>query len=294
MYRDDNRSLPPPRGFELARRRAEAGDCVAMLAMYMAYRSGMDGFGRDLEAADEWLRRANARCRELAEAGDPEAMATWADLLLEGRWHVPQDEAAGVRWFFRAAEAGDVDALRKCAGFLLYGEHGVAVDAVAAVALCRRAVGPDVEASQDGWSMRRLACCHHFGVGTEQDEEEAFRWLARAARIRNDDDTLYAVGGEYERRGDDANALRFYRLAADLGHPAALKVAALWLYGGRGVRRDLKAARAYALRLANEEGDDDGAKLYYVIKDEQKHGPVARRLRGIPLDPPPPLRYAWC
>ena len=97
MYRDDNRSLPPPRGFELARRRAEAGDCVAMLAMYMAYRSGMDGFGRDLEAADEWLRRANARCRELAEAGDPEAMATWADLLLEGRWHVPQDEAAGVR-----------------------------------------------------------------------------------------------------------------------------------------------------------------------------------------------------
>ena len=265
-----------------------------MLAMYMAYRSGMDGFGRDLEAADEWLRRANARCRELAEAGDPEAMATWADLLLEGRWHVPQDEAAGVRWFFRAAEAGDVDALRKCAGFLLYGEHGVAVDAVAAVALCRRAVGPDVEASQDGWSMRRLACCHHFGVGTEQDEEEAFRWLARAARVRNDDDTLYAVGGEYERRGDDANALRFYRLAADLGHPAALKVAALWLYGGRGVRRDLKAARAYALRLANEEGDDDGAKLYYVIRDEQKHGPVARRLRGIPLDPPPPLRYAWC
>ena len=108
MYRDDNRSLPPLRGFELARRRAEAGDCVAMLAMYMAYRSGMDGFGRDLEAADEWLRRANARCRELAEAGDPEAMATWADLLLEGRWHVPQDEAAGVRWFFRAAEAARV------------------------------------------------------------------------------------------------------------------------------------------------------------------------------------------
>ena len=74
MYRNYYRSLPPARGFEVARRRAEAGDCVAMLAMYMAYRSGMDGFSRDLEVADEWLRRANARCRELAEAGDPDAM----------------------------------------------------------------------------------------------------------------------------------------------------------------------------------------------------------------------------
>ncbi len=294
MYRDDNnRSLPPPRGFELARRRAEAGDYVAMLAMHMVYRWGVDGFSRDLETSDEWLRRSNARCLELAEAGDPDAMSTWASLLLAGVWKVPQDEAAGVRWFFRAAEAGDGDALRKCAGFLLYGKHGVSVDDAAAVALCRRAVGPDVEASKDGLSMRRLACCHHFGVGTEQDEEEAFRWLARSARAWNDDDTLYAVGGEYERRGDDANALRFYRFAADCGHAAALKVAALWLYSGRGARRDLKAARAYALELANEEGDDDGAKLYYVIRDEQKHGPVERRLRGIPLDPPPPLHYVW-
>lgn len=272
--------------------RAEAGDIHAMHKLLLRYRSGRFGLARDMERMAYWEHRLVARQRELAETGDPKEMYKWGDWLRKGVY-VPQDVAAGVDWVRRAT--GWYQARLDYARWMLHGAFGVPKDESGGLArLLREAKDPSDDLPSG--LARDIACCYHYGVGIAKDEDEAFRWYVIGVQGWDGDfptDWL-AVAGEYERRGDLAAALHWYEDAADGANPdsTAEKVIGMWLYCGKGTPRDLKRAKKLLAHAAEVGGDDDAAKLYYFILDEEKHGLCGRTPTCLPVDVPP-LNYEW-
>lgn len=218
--------------------RAEAGDVGAMLKLRLRYRSGRLGLARDMERVDYWTQRLVARQRELAETGDPKQMYEWGDWLRKGVY-VPQDVAAGVVWVRRAV--GWYQACLDYARWMLHGAFGV-----------------------------------------PKDEDQAFRWYIIG--IQGSDGVFptdrLAIAGEYERRGDLKAAFHWYQeaLGENYHDPEVEKIVGMWLYCGKGTPRDLTRAKKLLAHAAEVGGDDDAAKLYYFILDEEKHGLGKRTL----------------
>lgn len=272
--------------------RAEAGDIGAMSKLLLRYRSGRLGLARDMERADYWEHRLVARQRELAKTGDPKEMYKWGDWLRKGVY-VPQDVAAGVDWVRRAT--GWYQARLDYARWMLHGAFGVPKDESGGLARLLR------EAVESNGSFRYrlasdIACCYHYGVGTAKDEDEAVRWYILG--VQGSDGVFptdwLAIAGEYERRGDLTAAFHWYQeaLGEDYHDPEVEKIVGMWLYCGKGTPRDVARAKKLLAHAAEVGGDDDAAKLYYFILDEEKHGLCGRTPTCLPVDVPP-LNYEW-
>ncbi len=76
----------------------------------------------------------------------------------------------------RAAERGDSEAKTKLARFKLSGRGGAEVDEDGAVAMLKECVG-----DKDSDAMWMLGLCYEYGMGCEQDVEEAEKLYKRSS-----------------------------------------------------------------------------------------------------------------
>ena len=112
--------------------------------------------------------------RRAAEQGDATAQSNLGGMYDQGLG-VPQDAAAAVAWYRRAAELGDARAQYNLGG--LYAEgRGVPPDAAGAVAWYRRAAEQGHVRAQ-----YNLGGLYAEGLGVPPDAVEALMWLTIAA-----------------------------------------------------------------------------------------------------------------
>ena len=98
---------------------------------------------------------------------------------------------------------------------------------------------------------------YHNGEGVAQDDAEAVRWWRLAAEQGNVS-AQYKLGVAYDIgegvAQDYAEAVRWYRLAAEQGNASAQYNLGVAYYFGEGVAQDYAEAVRW-LRLAAEQGD---------------------------------------
>lgn len=117
---------------------------------------------------------AQAAFRELAQAGELEAMFRLGAMSATGEGTIANDSAA-VSWFRRAAEQGHAEAQHRLAEFYEQG-RGVPLDYAAAATWYGKAAEQGVAAAQ-----RRLGLMLIEGRGAAIDEATGRAWLERAA-----------------------------------------------------------------------------------------------------------------
>ena len=166
------------------------------------------------------------------------------------------------------------------AGCYTVGAGGVGVDLVEAFRLHKRAVvGPASAAA-----YRNLALCYDFGRGTPQDPVEAVRLFKIAAEM-GDSNAQFYLGLSLQRGEgilyDPVAAFTWLKRAADAGHAGSQCNVGSALQTGHGVEEDNALAVMYYRRAA-----DQG----YAIA-MHKVGLCYAQGAGVPRDPP--LAVLW-
>ncbi len=116
-------------------------------------------------------------------------------------------------------------------------------------------------AQGDAEAQSTLGVMYRNGEGVPQDYAEAVRWYRLAADqgyadAQHNAGLMYANGQGV--RQDDAEAVRWYRLAANQGHVSAqFDLGTRYSYGGRGVSQDYVEAHCwFNLAAAQSSGED--------------------------------------
>lgn len=154
-----------------------------------------------------------ALIRSLAEGGEIEAQALWAQMLLDGR-ETAADPRTAFAWFMRAAAGGHLMALNMVGRCYDLGQ-GVAIDKARAAECFRVAATRGLPEA-----MYNFATLLALGEGVAEDKPAALGWLERAAALG------YAKAvnfiGSFKEDGwacgrDIAAAADCYRRAAEAG-----------------------------------------------------------------------------
>lgn len=221
--------------------------------------------------------------RKAAEQGDAEAQYQFAEHCFWGT-DMKEDEEEAAKWFRKAAEQGHAEAQSQL-GLCYYDGMGVEEDDAEAVKWWRKAAEQD-----DQFALYRLGECYLDGIGVDMDWDKARECFRRAADIKDEEDGVQYFASEsqkmldailaYEknlsaaergdaeaqiavgkfcsgRRNSDEEAFKWYRKAAEQGHPEAQYELGLWYdgLGGSGVEEDeAEAVKWY--RKAAEQGHD--------------------------------------
>ena len=173
--------------------------------------------------------------------------------------------------------------------------HAAAQDSLSAS--CAYVTGlsplPDVTRCAEQGNARvqlTLGLMYASGNGVTKDDAEAVRWFRLAvepghARAQYNLGTMYANGTGVAE--DDAEAVRWFRLAADQGHARAQFSLGVMYTNGDGVIEDnAEAARWY--RLAADQGDAEAALALSspsTRSDQVSAPPVAVALYDFGADP---------
>jgi len=186
-----------------------------------------------------------------ARAGDAESTRVLADCLRHGYAGLPEDPAAALHYYVKAAAAGDVEARALAANLLLEaGGRAVPADPDRAVAWLRDAAA--------GGSANAMVALARRALADEagRDLEPAIRWAERAHAAGHPHavDALVDAARRHSRGDpedgvapDPAAAARLWEaaLALDPREPEACYFLGAQLASGAGVARD--DARALAL-----------------------------------------------
>ena len=185
----------------------------------------------------DWLR-------ELAKAGDSEAQYELYEVLVND----PETHKEAIKWMFAAARGGDPIA-QYDAGCLR--EHGEdhQKHLPDAVRWYRLSAEQDYAPAQEA-----LGLCYYFGLGVEENDEEAAKWLHPAAaydflptaqRILGE---LYGYGWGVEQ--SDEKAIYWFERAIKNGdEPTTLTAAAFYIGWGRAPAAERNIHRALTLLL---------------------------------------------
>ena len=232
------------------RRAAEQGHAGAQNNIGGAYREG-HGVAQDYEEALRWFRRA-------VEQGHADAQSNIGRMYMNG-WGVPQDYREALRWFRLSAEQGSAFGEVNL-GVMHEDGLGVQQNYLEAAGWYRlvaeRGYTGGTEDRAIAFAQNKLGFLYEDGR-LAYDPAEAVRWF-RLAADQGDADAQLNLGYMYEYgrgvRQDPAEAARWYRLAADQGDAVAQTNLGILYEYGRGVRQDpAEAARWY--RLAADQGD---------------------------------------
>ena len=236
---------------------AEQGDARAQLNLGFMYATGR-GVPQDDAEAVRWYRLA-------AEQGEARAQLNLGVMYDTGRG-VPRDFAEAVRWYRLSAEQGNARAQGNLGVMYATGE-GVPQDDAEAVRWYRLAAEQGNARAQ-----LNLGVMYATGRGVPQDDAEAVRWYRLSAEQGH---VRHWSGRTAGRRRpvvppratsgsctplvegvpqDDAEAVRWYRLAAEQGDAIAQSNLGVMYATGRGVPQDdAEAVRWY--RLSAEQGN---------------------------------------
>lgn len=228
-----------------------------------------------LDGANLVSRTAAPHVRQAADAGDVEAQAVLAGILMDYFDESAFPMAAG--YAARAAEAGSAEAQRTL-GFMYERGIGVGQDNGRAAELW-------TEASRggDGYAAFNLAVLHKNGEVLLSGEEECNQLLALAAK-RGVGKAAAVLGDRLAAVDRDEEALTWYLWAAERGDAGAMFAAACWYRDGFGTPRDpVQAMRWYFTMLGQGNGDGVHEALKLAksgMTDEQIR--EAGRLAGSP------------
>jgi TPR repeat protein len=229
------------------------------------------------DGADEY-RRGNISAalkdwQPLAESGNAEAQFAVGSLYLNGQG-VARDFTAAETWLRKAADQGLVKAATNLGTLYAMGKPGAdgksSPDYAAALGWYRKA-------ADKGDAMAQLAVgrMYEVGQGVPADATQAMTWLRKAAE-QNAPGAAGSIGHLYQAdalagvmlgRGafgngvrDNAEAAKWYRIAAGQGDAdAAFNLGGMYHYG-RGVARDDKEAAIWY------------AKAAVALRDGAEHG----------------------
>ena len=197
--------------------RCGAGECAGADQPGLDVRQTDEGVPQDDAEAVRWYRLA-------AEQGHADAQSNLGVMYDTGRG-VPQDDAEAVRWYRLAAEQGHAIAQRRLDEMLKSradadGDYQKGLNAYNKrdYATALRELKPLAE--QGDAARRQPGLDVRNGRGVPQDDAEAVRWYRLAAEqghawAQNNLGWMYDTGRGVPQ--DDAEAVRWYRLAAEQG-----------------------------------------------------------------------------
>jgi TPR repeat protein len=250
---------------------AEQNHAEAQYWLGVCYANGQ-GVPKNEAEAIKWYRKA-------AEQNHATAQNALKAYSVNGQG-VVKDEVEAVNWHRKAAERGNSDA--QCnLGFCYDTGRGVAVDEVEAVKWYRKAAEQGNAVAQGN-----LGICYEHGNGVRKDKAEAAKWYRKAAQqgyapAQYSLGTYYSNGqpvpkypdpvesvvtwglsalslasGEGAAKGN-AEAVMWFRKAAEQGHALAQNKLGCCYEEGYGVAKDLgEAVKWY--RKAAEQGNGFG------------------------------------
>lgn len=175
--------------------------------------------------------------RRLAEAGDAHAQFAMGEAYQEGKG-VPQNYAEALGWYRKATDQGHLYAISNLGDMFERGE-GVAEDRAEALR----------------W-YRRAADIALLDLGQDWDPDVIPSVLEKAAEYGYSE-AQFALGSISCRARDYAEAVRWYRKAADQGHADAQSELGIAYHEGHGVAQDYVQAHMWTdLAAAASTGDE--------------------------------------
>ena len=306
----------PEKAFYWLKKIAETGDAGAMNALGTFY---MKAFGteRDFRKAAEWRKKAAesgleaaegqedmllmmAETKEKAEAGDTEAQAAYAKILMllsqdSTDLGSEKDEAEAFQWAQKSAAKFDLEGIFTLAKFYLDGT-GTPKDAVKAFRLFERAAGKGHAPSQarlgqmyfqgegtaenpqaayewsrkaaeagDSNGMSNLAACYLLGKGVEQNPGKAVEWLQKAAALGDEGakGLLEKLGAPLKPQQEEEPQPQTVEEAEQMalqGSVKAMKLLAGYYIKRPGGQDDLHEAYKWA-KMAADHGDEESKAL---------------------------------
>ena len=209
-----------------------------------------------------------AETKKRAEAGDASAQYNLGVMYRNGNG-VPKDDAEAVKWYRKAADQGHADSQLSLGDNYAAG-HGVPKDDAEAVKWYRKAADQGNAAAQynlgfiyekgffltTGQDVEEILRLIEKGGSFPKDYAEAVKWYRKAADqgsaiAQNNLGEMYYNGAGVSQ--DYAEALRLFLKAADRGIPSALSSLGNMYYKGEGVPKDdIEAYAWYNLAAAKD------------------------------------------
>lgn len=318
-----------PAAISQLRVQADAGDASSQTKLGQAYREG-NGVPENDRLALTWFRKA-------ADQGDAAAENNLGIMYRMGNG-VERDKEEAVRWYAKAAKHGNSQAMFNL-GASYYNGDGVASNEYTAYAWFLLAQDAGDSAGDDAArrsaatmsqrdtaeSLMRVAEMYEKGEDLPKNEEQAVRWLRKAAEISpqakvrladrlahahdaasNYGQVLelckaaakdyppgsYCVGFLY-RKGwgvsqDSAEAIKWFQKAAAFSNPNAMLDLADMYLAGEGTKVDRPAAFVMLYRAARVHASGAREKAINLLQQMNKEElkHVDRKLHDQRFDPP--------
>ena len=293
------------KAFELFKQAAEAGDVDAMAQTAYMLIDG-EGTRKDEYESFRWLKKSvdegntdglairnlaiSYRCgigteenpalafkyfKQAAEAGDVDAMADTADMLINGEG-TRKDEYESFRWLKKSVDSGNdsVIAIRNLATCYRCGT-GTPKDPSKAVPLFYQAADAgDIKA------IITMGELFRNGEGVDKNFKEALRYFQRAAnegnaKAMNYIALIYDYGG-YGVTQDGQQAFQWYKKSAEAGYPNGMSNLSLCYLWGNGVHKKLSLAEHW-MKKAAEAGAYYGMLQYanWLASENKRHSKLA-------------------
>lgn len=251
----------------------ELGSITCTYYCGLVYLKGI-GAKEDPALAAEYFLKA-------AKAGNVKSMTEYGTLLLYGAKGVEANEEEGVYWMEEARKKGDLGSVGVLADY--YYDGGKYEKAFPYVLeLCQYEV-------DDGTPYLVLGEMYFYEMGTEYDELEAAKWLAKAYEKGSKLDYLeaYFLGVDYfygnNLRQDYNKAFLLFQSAANESHESkACMMLGVCYYAGVGVEEDDHEALKWLGSAIDGGGLDEDSEAWCrsVIQIMVKNGTVSAEEAG--------------
>ena len=197
-------------------------------------------------------------------------------------WGVTEDEREAVKWFEKAAEQGHEGAAKRLGDCYAFENPAEALKWY-------------LKAAEQGNKAAQYELGRYYeeGIGVPADEDEAIRWYQKAG-MENCLSALaeknYDKGVEHYNKNEYAEAVKYFRRAAELGNRDAQNYLGVLYQGGLGVGQSWDEAAKWYRKAADQgdqygqynlaicyraglsvEADDEEAKKWYRKAAEQGH-----------------------
>ena len=238
------------------RKSANQGNAWAQNNLGVMYYGG-NGVTRDYAEAVKWHRKA-------AEQGNASAQNNLGRMYYDGEG-VTRDYAQAFKWYRKAAEQGDARAQTNLGAMYRYGK-GVTRDDAEAVKWFRKAAEQG-----DANAQYHLGLMYHKGQGVSNLPDEmpppppqenltlpAHGHISAEEQARNFEKFMSTLT-KSDSTQNDAEAVKWFRKAAEQGHVWAQNNLGLMYQNGQGVTRNLAEARKWYERAA-AQGDVSAKK----------------------------------
>lgn len=227
---------------------AEAGDNEGIFAVGRCYRDGV-GTEQNWDKAIEWFTKG-------AEKNEPSCL-TELGLVYERGSGMEQNPQLALEYMTRAAELGYGYAQFKMGDYYFFGFGPCLEDNKQAVEWYLKAIENEAP-----MAMLRMGEYYLYNYDNQNEPEKAFGYLKKAAEYEWYSEGLgicYEMGIGVEE--NEAEAFKYYTLAADSGNVTSMYRIGLCYYNGVGVKENLPEAYRWFKDAANN--DNIGAAYYF-------------------------------